>query len=247
MNRRSQIGIAVACAALVALIGYSHKKTAELLKRESGGQQSDNALPSASAVRVLSLGYDQLLADWYWLAFVQYIGDGDARAKDHYAAADKYLDLIVGLDPGFIKAYWFASFIVGSEQQQPERAAKFIDRGIQANPNNWFLPFIAGINQYLYAKNDVAAAKYYKMAAKFPDAPKWLGRQATILEARIPSIIKEINIWDSVYHSDADQLVKEKARTRLITLWSQVYKSATTETIRNKARSALKDLGVIQN
>ncbi len=207
-------------------------------------QPPENLLPSSAAAKVCALGYDQLLADWYWLAFVQYIGDGAARGRDHYAAADKYLQLIVDLDPGFIKAYWFASFILGSERRQPDEAAKFIDRGIQANPDNWYLPFIAGINQYLYARNDISAAKYYKMAAKFPDAPPWLSRQSAILAARIPSSIKEINIWDSIYGSSSDEMVKEKARGHLISLWMQVYKSATTDTIKNRARSCLKLLGV---
>lgn len=243
MNIGAKSGFAAACLALVWLIGYSHTKVSELMSDFNKGQSTETILPSSAAAKVCALGYDQLLADWYWLAFVQYIGDGAARAQDHYAAADKYLQLIVDLDPGFIKAYWFAAFIIGSERQQPEQAAKLIDRGIQANADNWYLPFIAGINQYLYARNDAAAAKYYKMAAKFPAAPAWLSRQAAILEARIPSTIKEINIWDSIYGSTGDEIVREKARDHLISLWTQVYKSATTETIRNRARSCLKQLG----
>jgi len=243
MKIRSQIGFVAVCLALVCLIAYYHAKTVELMTGVNSLEPNQNMLPSASTAKACALGYDQLLADWYWLAFVQYIGDPAARDKDHYAAADQYLQLIVDLDPGFIKAYWFASFIIGSERQRSDRATKFIDRGIQANPNNWYLPFIAGINQYLNARNDTAAAKYYKMAAKFPDAPQWLARQAAILEAGIPSIIKEINIWDSIYHSATDEMVKEKARARLIALWVQVYKSATTDTIRKRARDSLSTLG----
>jgi tetratricopeptide (TPR) repeat protein len=244
MKTGSKTGFAAACLTFVCLIAYSHSKVSELMTDLNKFQPPENLLPSSAAAKACALGYDQLLADWYWLVFVQYIGDGAARGRDHYAAADKYLQLIVDLDPGFIKAYWFASFIIGSERQQPDLAAKFIDRGIQANPDNWYLPFIAGINQYLYARNDTAAAKYYKMAAKFLDAPTWLSRQSAILEARIPASIKEINIWDSIYGSSRDEIVREKARGHLISLWMQVYKSATTDTIKNRARSCLRLLGV---
>jgi hypothetical protein len=222
--------------------GFSHQRALAVVAR-TPALTLQCALPTADAIKLCSLGYDQLLADWYWLGFVQYIGDGDARTKDHYVLAESYIDLITGLDPRFVQPYWFAAFIIGSEQHQPQRAAELIEKGLSANPNTWYLPFIAGINQYLYAHNEVAAAKYYRMAAKFPDAPKWLDRQANILEARIPSYIKEINIWDNIYRSSQDPLVKQRAREKLIVLWAHVYKSSTAQ-IRQKARDNLRELGI---
>jgi tetratricopeptide (TPR) repeat protein len=229
------------CLPLVAVVAYSHEKIASLLQKETV-EAPQTTLPPPEAVKLCAMGYDQLVADWYWLSFVQYIGDSEGRSRDKYAQADKYLDLIVGLDPKFVKAYWFAAFVVGGDQKQPELAAKFIDRGIEANPNNWYLPFIGGINQYLFAHNDLAAAKYYRMASKFPGAPDWLGRQAQMLEAHIPSFIKEINTWDNIYRSTKDPLVKEKARAKLIGLWDYVRASAKTDVIKNKAQKALDEL-----
>jgi hypothetical protein len=234
--------IAALCASSAFVIGKSHARVNKLLGLHPLSHP-ENVLPSADALKLCSLGYDLPLADCYWLGFIQYVGDTEERAKDRFAAADKYLDLVVGLDPSFIQAYWFQAFIVGSEQHHPDRAAQFIDKGIHANPNNWSLPFIAGINQYLYAHNDVAAAKYYRMAAKFPEAPPWLGRQAGILEAHIPSIIKEINAWDSIFHSkDQGALIRERARNKLLTLWRRVLNSTSTDAIRKKAESAINEL-----
>ena len=117
--------------------------------------------PSAVALKMLSLGFEQLLADFYWLSFIQYVGDSEARAQDRYADAEKYVDIVAGLDPKFLKVYYFSAFIIGSEQHRPDLAAEIIDRGIAANQDNWYLPFIAGINQYLYAHDEVKTAKYY--------------------------------------------------------------------------------------
>lgn len=241
MRNPLQISTALICLVLCLLIGASHDRVRRLLARDRF-IAAENVLPSPESLKLCALGYDQLLADCYWLAFVQYVGDSEARGCDKYSAAERYLDLIVGLDPKFVQAYWFAAFVVGSDAKQPEVAARFIDRGIENNPNNWTLPFIAGINQYLYAHNDRAAAKYYRMAARFPEAPKWLSRQASILEARIPTIIKDINAWDSVYRSSSEPLVREKARLRLISLWSSVKAQATTDVIRKKAELALIEL-----
>lgn len=204
----------------------------------------ETLVPAPHAIKFISLGFDQLFADCYWLSFVGYVGDSANRNKDRYVLADRYLDLVTGLDPYMVNAYWFASFIIGSEMKQPQRAAELIDRGIRANQDNWYLPFIAGVNQYLYAHNEKLAAKYYRMASKYPGAPDWLSRQSAILEAEIPSTIKEINTWSNIFSSANDDRVRERARQKLIELWGNVIAAHPPQSIQNKAIAALKDLDV---
>ncbi len=228
---------------LVPLTVWLHAGVASSLKRLHGGQVH-TFIPSAQTVRWVALGYDQLLADFYWLAFVNYVGDDSARTIDHYAMADKYLDLVTGLDPRFVQPYWFCAFTVGAEQKRPLRANEIIKRGIRANQNNWYLPYIAGVNLYLFAHDEVGAAKYYQAASKFPDAPRWLARQAGILAARIPSSIKEINTWDAIYRTEKAPLIRTRAKERLISLWTRVYTESPSGEIRSRAKLALEQLGV---
>lgn len=229
---------------LAVAIHFCHRQVAviEELSRRSGRQEV-LVLPRADVLKLLSLGYHQLLADCWWLAFIQYYGDTKARDKDHYRHACAYLDLITRLDPKFTQPYWFAAFAVGADMKRPDLAAQLIERGLDANQENWYLPFIAGINQYLFAGNDVEAAKYYRRAARYPDAPAWLGRQAGILEARVPSMIKEANTWASIYLSTREKLVKNKARQKLIELWTRIYRQAPSEQAKLRARIELKALG----
>lgn len=234
----------IACLVLAVLIQFLHARMNNALAKHGANADQQYLPPSAVALKMLSLGFDQLLADFYWLCFVQYMGDTEARKIDHYADAEKYADIVASLDPKFLKVYYFSAFIIGSEQHRPDLAAEIIDRGIAANQDNWYLPFIAGINQYLYAHDEVRAAKYYRMAAKFPDAPKWLGRQAEILEAKIPSLIKETNVWDSIYRSSSDSVVRERARAKLATLWLTVYKTSPSPEIRKRALQQLHELGI---
>lgn len=225
------------------LVLWLHASLASSLKRLHGGEET-TFIPSAQAVRLVALGYDQLVADFYWLAFVGYVGDGASREVDHSILADRYLDLVTGLDPHFLQPYWYCAFTVGSDQRRPFRADSLIVRGIKANPTNWYLPYIAGINMYLFARDELAAAKYYKSASKFPDAPDWLARQALILAAKIPSTIKEINTWNSIYTSEKSPMIQAKARENLISLWTRVYATSPKGAIREKAKNALKLLGV---
>lgn len=230
---------------LVVVLQVCHEKVLALQsKRVASTAGSAAVIPSGALLRHMTLGYDQLLADCWWLAFIQYYGDNKARDKDHCRLAYSYLDLITQLDPKFTQPYWFAAFAVGSENRHPDLSARLIERGVRANQDDWYLPFIAGINQYLFAHNEPAAAKYYRMAAKFPNAPSWLGRQADILEARMPSLLKQINTWASIYNSSRDALVKNQAARQLTDLWMTVYRTVPGEGARKRAVAELKKLGV---
>jgi hypothetical protein len=228
---------------LVSVIVFSRWCFENALPMEKNASTSGDRLPEPFVLKLCALGFEQTLADFYWLGFIQYLGDKQNGARYGYSQSEKFIRIIIELDPHFLKVYYFAAFIIGSELHQPEIAAQIIQHGIEENPNSWYLPFIAGINQYLYAHNEIRAAKYYRMAAKFPDAPKWLERQARILEAKIPSTIKEVNVWDSIYASSTDAGVKEKARVRLVGLWLRVYRSSPSREIKKRALEQLQKFG----
>jgi hypothetical protein len=233
-----------ALLALALIIQASHAR----LIAKLGIKQAEPtlvALPNKEVARLMSLGNQQFVADCYWLSFIQYLGDVKVRRLDHYRSCYNFLDLITYLDPHFVQPYWFAAFAVGADQGRPDLAAKLINRGLAFNQNNWYLPWIAGFNQYLFAHDDKAAANFYRMAAKYPDAPEWLERQAVVLESKVPTLIKEIRTWGLIYVNSKDPMVKEAARKRLVSLWLTVFHQAPNLQVKRGAADMLKGLGVI--
>lgn len=232
-----------ALLALALIIQASH---IQLIKKlgNTGGEIRAEAIPKKEVVKLFCLGNEQFVADCYWLSFIQYLGDTKPRRLDHYRACYDFLDLITYLDPYFVQPYWYAAFAVGADQARPDLAAKLINRGLAFNQNNWYLPWIAGFNQYLFAHDDKAAANFYRMAAKYPDAPDWLERQAVVLESKVPTLIKEIRTWGQIYVNSKDPMLKDAARKRLITLWMTVYEQAPNVQVKRGAADMLKGLGI---
>ncbi len=231
-----------ACLLLTPFVVLSHQNLKALIDRlpyPSGPVLTT----SPRSVKLLSLGYDQLFADLIWLQLIQYAGDRDALKQGGYGRVEEFINNLVALDPHFIKAYWFAAFLIGGEAGKPAAATQILEKGIASNPNDWDLPFIAGVNQYLYAHNEVAAARYYRMAAKFPQAPKWLSRQADILETHIPAFIKQINVWTNIYDSAEDPNTKERAKNKLCELWLRVYLNSPSAKIKERAADQLRQMG----
>jgi hypothetical protein len=229
---------------LCSLAGYCHAEAAKLIGQRIQPREMW-LIPRPDWLRLISLGFDDLAADLLWLQLVQYAGDSAARAKDNGCLTEDMVESILAADPHFIQAYWFAAFLIGGDQNQPAVADRILRKGIEVNSNNWYLPFIAGLNEYLYAHDEQAAAHYYRMAARFPQAPNWLERQAKILEARIPSEVKNANVWQTVYDSATSAEVKQRARDNLRRIWIRIWKVAPTKSIRERAAQKLNELGFL--
>ena len=61
---------------------------------------------SSSVLKRISLGYELVFADIYWMRALQYF----SNTKNYYGKAEqlyKYFDVITDLDPKFINAYRF--------------------------------------------------------------------------------------------------------------------------------------------
>jgi len=100
------------------------------------------------------------------------------------------------------------------------------------------------VNKILYAKDDIAAARYYRMAAKFPNAPKWLESQADIIETHSPRLIKEGYSWLNIYQSATEDRVREHAKEQSIRCWVQAFKSAPNKQYKDVSRKVLNSLEV---
>lgn len=230
-------------ALLGVIILGSHSQVATLMAASDNPHGDKQFLPRYDLIKIFSLGNERLLADYYWLVFIQYFGDTAERKKDKYKHAYDYLDLITKLDPGFMQAYWLAAFAIGAEAKQPDEAAKIIDRGILVLKDNWQIYFAAGANQYLFKHDTERAAYYYGLASKLPGAPPWLANQAELMRAKIPAIIKEIRMWTNIYESGQGTVVKETARYKLVYLWTLVYKNSPTKEVKDLAKLHLEKLG----
>jgi hypothetical protein len=204
---------------------------------------SKQTLPSPESVRLCSLGYDRFLSDLYWLGFIQYLGEMRPKGKG-FVSAYNYVDLITELDPYFVKAYWFGCWAIGDWQQRPDLADKIMQRGMSYNPRDWFLPFIAGVNQNIFGHDYRKAAAYYRRAAKLPGAPDYLEHQAMILDSPIPEIVKQWQTLNRLYEQTTDDDLKQSVRSQLVGVLLRMYREAPTQTIRDSAAARLHNFGV---
>ena len=208
--------------------------------------------------RRISLGFNGLAADWYWMRSLQYVGtkignyQGDIRLDD---LSNLNLKLLVPLletgttlDPEFIEPYEYAAVVVPAIDVQ--QAIRLTQKGINANPNAWRLYHHLG---YIYWREGQyqLASETYARGAKVPGAPAWMEAMTAKLISDGGSRSTAREIYTRMYEQSTDDQVKEMARKHLLRLDSldqrdglqkvfTVYKART-----GKCPESWRDLGPV--
>ena len=180
---------------------------------------------NGKTARRISLGFNGLAADWYWMRSLQYVGTkllnstGDISLDDLSGLNMKLLapllDTATTLDPEFIEPYEYAAVVLPAIDVQ--QAIRLTEKGINANPNAWRLYHHLG---YIYWRQGQyqLASETYERGAQIPGAPAWMQAMKAKLLSEGGSRSTAREIYTRMYEQSSDDQVKEMARKHLLQL-----------------------------
>ncbi len=173
-------GIAIGCAATIAALRYAREELyarAPQLRREVPVY-----LPDIRYLRLISLRYDNALADALWFRAISYFGE-HYRTDRLYPWLAQICELVTDLDPRAEHVYRFAGVILPWEAGQPDAGIALLEKGLRALPSSWRLHFYAGFNWFFF-KNDLERAiPHLHRASELPGAHPLVSRLAALLYA----------------------------------------------------------------
>ncbi len=182
----------------------------ERIRQDRKGSAQVLYLPSGKYMKLVSLGFPELMADIIYLWSIQYYGD--YQADDRYRFLEHiYANVIGELDPRYVDPYLIGSLIMTVEAQEPEMALRLLDKGIEANPDEWILPFEAGFLCFDELGDHVRAASYFRKALESPDAPPAIRRLLAEMYNRIGDKRTSLRHWLEVYEGAEDGYVRDVA------------------------------------
>lgn len=231
----------VAFVSIVAVVA-AHMRLDNLVRVNEDQRRAAIAVPNSTQVKLMDGGFDKLVADIFWLEFIQYCGVTKQRGES-YARSYDYVKLITDLDPHFIKPYWYGCWAIGYWQKAPDKADEILRTAIERNPKNWELPYLAGINQYIFAGNAQAAAHYYRLAAGDPNADStFLNRQADILASNEPELYKKRRTIQGLFTQTKDINLKSSLYKELMVLLDQIEQQAPNNQLKESVEGQRKEL-----
>jgi hypothetical protein len=228
---------AIALAAFVGVIAIQRSQ----LDRSFAGTIDPQQAEAQEAWRLKLLkqmpafGFDNLVADWTFLNFLQYSGDTPAREQTGYSLGEPYFDLITQRDPRFVGVYLFLSGTVSHQLAKPERAIEFMDRGTaalspQIDPKAFQVWRFKGLDQLLLVGDVPGAIQSHEMAAKWVvgtldrDFEPLFRQTANFLRRDPNSQLVRFQAWTAVYAQAVavrDQKTIQRAETEIINLGGQ--------------------------
>ena len=171
-------------------------------------------LPQAQVLRVASLGYHGVAADFLWLQAIQAMGE---RKISEEAGRWIYrvLDIVTTLDPKFVRAYEAGGLALCTLVVLPEESNALLEKGMKHNPQAWQLPFYLGINYYFEFGDDEKAGEYIARAARLPGAPEYLSGLAARLYVSAKAPQNAVELLASLYGQAADGEARQVLEQRL--------------------------------
>ena len=227
-KRRELALILVIVCGLGATAGLSRWLELRRPPPEQLAQQGiDDLYLKPEQARRLSLGFNAMAADWYWMRSLQYIGrkitnyKGAIQLDDLSALNMKILAPLLEnattLDPQFVAAYEYGAIVLPAVDVQA--AIRLIRKGIAANPQAWRLHTYLG---YIYWQQNrfEEAGEAYAAGARIEGAPAWVTAMSAQMATKGGSRDTARAIYQNMYQASGDEGMKQLAFKRLLQLQS---------------------------
>ena len=160
----------------------------------------------ALARAIPTVGFDNITANFFFLDFLQYLGNEEERKQTGYGASAKFFRPIIENDPYFHDFYIFLSGSSSLMAGTPEETVKIMNMGLKnlsANePNDsYYIWRYKGVYELLFLSDSQSA----DFLAQNPD-----------------SRIAQINAWSSILSTALDQDTRSRAVSRIQALGGNV-------------------------
>lgn len=215
--------------ALILIVGFSGifalSRALETLRPQPNASAVDDDLYfSANELAAVSHDFRGLIADWYWINSLQYLGGKIVASNESNEKVDindlkplnprllyPMLDTAATLDPQFLTIYSYGAAVLPAIDN--DQAIKLLEKGIAANPDQWRLYNNLG---YIYwqTKNYPKAAEIYAEGAMKKDAPVWMKQISASMQAQGGDRDFALQVYRQMYETAEDEQTRNFAKLR---------------------------------
>jgi tetratricopeptide (TPR) repeat protein len=221
MKSRATAGWLLAILLMAGFAGvWQLQEKIDAQEKATRVEMDELAISSPNVVRRMSLEYAPLAAVMYWTRAVQYFGEKHRLKQTNFDLLWPLLDVTTTLDPHLLVAYHFGSTFLsdktGLGAGRPDLAIQLLQRGIQANPDEWRLYQDLGNAYYFDAHDYPKASAAFAEGAKNPKAYSWMKVLAAKIAGEGESPETSYVLWQQVYNSATDDFIRQNAADHLV-------------------------------
>jgi hypothetical protein len=216
-------GRAIALLFLIVAGGFpciwKLQQTIDKQRTALSSERDDVLLSSGKLLKMMSLEYAPVAADFYWTRVVQFYGNKHMRGNANLELLWPLLDITTTLDPNLLPAYRFGAVFLSQRPPtgagRPDLGVQLIQRGIKANPDQWRLYEDLGFVYYFDLKDYPKASEAFLEGSKNPRALVWMKVMAARIAAEGESYETSTFLWNDIYTTTTDPEIKKNAEQHL--------------------------------
>ncbi|QLE59017.1 hypothetical protein [Nostoc sp. TCL26-01] len=187
-----------------------------------------------------SFGYDNLVADWTYLNFLQYFGDDDIRARTGYSLSPEYFEIIIEQNPRFLETYISLSTSISLYAAMPERSIALMEKGLKSlkpklPEKSYYIWRYKGIDELLFLGDGQAAQQSFMSAANWAsnytdEESKYVVttslKTANFLKQNPNSKYAQIATWAMILNNQVDERTRKRAIREIQNLGGKIVTNA---------------------
>ncbi|MUL36618.1 hypothetical protein [Gloeocapsopsis dulcis] len=243
--RRYQESLAASVAVLLCIFGVISLQVPQLhqltthktITKESLIRETETEKVRLNLLKQLpSFGFDNLIASWIFLNFLQYFGDDEIRPKTGYSLSPEYFEIILDRDPRFLQAYLFLSSSTSLYAGMPERSIALMERNLKllsptVPQKSYYIWRYKGIDELLFLGDSAAAQQSFTTAAQWASVyPDEESKQVAAISQKTAEFLSrnpksksaQIGAWTMVLSNPVDIATRDLAIRRIQALGGEV-------------------------
>ncbi len=225
--RRELLLLAALFVCLGSAAGVAHWLELRRPQQSQLDQVSEELYVTPTTARRMSLAFNGLAADWYWLRTLQYVGRKATAHEgpihlDNLRSLDlkllaPLLDQATTLDPQFTAAYEYGAVVLPAVDT--DAAVRLVNKGIEANPAAWRLYSYRGYIEWQRGRFR-EAGDAYAAGARVAGAPAWMSAMAGLMSVKGGSRETARAIYEAMLRTTEDDKMRQLAINRLAQIQS---------------------------
>lgn len=166
-------------------------------------------IPSGKTLKILSFGYDNLMADLLYMWSIQFYSS--YSILNRYEYLEDIYNTITDLSPRYFDPYFVGSWIMALEFRDIRMAMRLLDKGAKNLPNDWRFDIELGFYASKWLKNFKLAEYYFRRADGKPGAPHYLKRRIAHMIYMGDDNETAFKVWLEIFQNASNDMEKHSA------------------------------------
>lgn len=237
----------VLAGAIVGVLALQQQNLEQVQKRINEPQyvtQANMDDRELAVTRFLpSFGFNNLLADWVFLRFIQYFGDTEVREATNYELCPTYFGVVINHDPRFADAVNYLDVCTSIFAGYPKESIGYMQQSLATMKPKmdavtlrpYYIWRSLGIAQLLFLGKPLLAAQSYETAIQWakpyddPMSQQFINniqQSVNFLRTNPDSTVPQIGAWASVLGNNPDKRMLKRVIKEVEALGGKVEVSS---------------------